>query len=170
MRKSLSPKVVVLAVAAAAVMVWQVAGIGVATAQTNITFADEQGRPVGLDAFKGQLLILDFWATWCKPCRDEFPVLDRLQARYGLQGLAVVPVSVDREGQIAVNAFYKRLNIVNLAKYTGSMREIVNAFSLRGLPTTFVFDRDGKEVLRVEGPADWEGAEIDALLTRLLAR
>jgi thiol-disulfide isomerase/thioredoxin len=184
MRRSLSLAVMVLSAAAAVMTAWQPAGIGFAAAQPiitfadaqgrpvdlDITFADAQGRPVDLDAFKGNVVILDFWATWCKPCRDEFPVLDRLQARLGPEGLIVVAVCVDHQGLPAVDAFYEQLKIVNLAKYTGNMNKIAKAFGLRGLPSTLVLDRDGREVVRIEGAAHLESAEIGTVLTRLLAR
>jgi thiol-disulfide isomerase/thioredoxin len=160
----------VLAAAAAIATASPRAATGFALDQPTVTFADEQGRPVALDDFKGRVVILDVWATWCKPCRDELPVLDRLQARLGLQGLVVVPVSVDRKGLSAVEAFYGQLNIVNLAKYTGNLNEIAKVLAVRGLPSTFLLDRNGTEVARIEGPIDWESAEMDALLTRLLER
>jgi thiol-disulfide isomerase/thioredoxin len=149
--------------------VWQIASTGVATAEPFIAFADAQGRSVGLEAFQGKVVILDFWATWCAPCRVEFPVLDRLQARFESNGLTVVAVNVNREGQTAVDAFYKQFNIVHLAKYTGDMRDITRTFRLHGLPTTIVMDREGNEVSRIDGAADLESEKIDALLTRLLA-
>ncbi len=170
MRKSLSQAIMVLSATVAMITAWQPAGLGLAAAEPVVSFADAQGRPVDLDAFKGNVVILEFWATWCKPCRDEFPVLDRLQARLRSQGLIVVPVSVDHRGLPAVDAFYEQLKIINLAKYTGNMNEIAKAFGLRGLPSTFVLDRDGREVLRIEGAAHWESAEIGTVLTTLLAR
>jgi thiol-disulfide isomerase/thioredoxin len=168
--RALLHAVVLLSAGAAAVLVFPSARIALAAERPAMSFADAQGRPVGLDAFKGRVVILDFWATWCKPCREEFPVLDRLQARLGARGLAVVAVCVNREGLPAVDAFYDQLGIVNLAKYTGAMNEVAKVFGLRGLPTTLVLDRNGEEVLRLDGSADWEGAEMDALLARLLDR
>jgi thiol-disulfide isomerase/thioredoxin len=167
--KSCLAAVVLSAATSVVAALWQPTWTGIAASQPLVAFADAQGRPVGLDAFKGKVVILDFWATWCAPCRDEFPVLDRLQARFGSKGLVVVAVNVNREGQAAVDAFYKQFNIVNLAKYTGDVRETAKIFGLRGLPSAFVIDRDGNEVSRIEGAADWEGEKIDALLTGLLA-
>jgi thiol-disulfide isomerase/thioredoxin len=162
--------VVLSASAAVIAAAWQIASTGEAAAEPFIAFADAQGRSIGLDAFKGKVVILDFWATWCAPCRVEFPALDRLQARFESKGLTIVAVSVNREGETAVDAFYKQLNIVNLAKYTGDLNQIARTFRLRGLPTTLVIDRDGNEVSRIDGSADWESEEIDALLTRLLTQ
>jgi thiol-disulfide isomerase/thioredoxin len=152
------------------------AAAGLRTAGTTLAaepafqFADAHGRPLDLDAFRGKVVILDFWATWCKPCRDEFPVLDRLQARLGPQGLAVVAVNLNREGIPAVDDFYRQLGLAHLDKYTGQFRQLAKAFALRGLPTRLVLDRDGKQVMRIEGSADWEGAEIATALAGWLAR
>src|SRR5207244_11691114 len=132
---------------------------GLAAPRPEITFADAQGRTIILEAFKGKVVILDFWATWCKPCSEEFPVLDRLQARLGPQGLAVVAICLNPEGLAAVDAVYDQFKIANLAKYTGSLREVTKAFRFYGLPSAIVLDRGGNEVFRIEGPADWQGAK-----------
>jgi thiol-disulfide isomerase/thioredoxin len=133
-----------------------------------IAFADEKGRTVSLAEFRGKVVILDFWATWCGPCQKEFPAFDRLQAKLGKRGLAVVPVSIDLKGLPAVDAFYAKLNILYLSKYIDDTRESAKALGLKGLPSTLVLDREGREVTRVEGPADWESKEVIALLNRLL--
>jgi thiol-disulfide isomerase/thioredoxin len=169
MRRSLALRIVVLSAGAAFATAWQSGGVSAESAQPFIAFVDAQGRPVGLDAFSGKVVVLDVWATWCKPCRDEFPVLDRLQARFGSQDLMVVAVCVNREGLPTADAFYEQLKIRNLAKYTGDLRQVMRALGLRGLQTGFVIDCDGKEVLRIEGATDWEGPKIAELLTRLLA-
>jgi thiol-disulfide isomerase/thioredoxin len=170
MRNSQVQAVMVLLLVAGVLAVQSLSWVGFSAPRPAIGFKDAQGRVVGLDAFDGKVVILDFWATWCKPCRDEFPVLDQLQARLGPRGLIVVAVSIDRGGLAAVNTFYDQLSIVNLAKYTGDFRDITNAFDVHGLPNTFVLDRHGNEVVRFEGPADWEGTEISAILTGLLNR
>ncbi|MGO9985474.1 MAG: TlpA family protein disulfide reductase [Rhodomicrobium sp.] len=133
-----------------------------------ITFADDKGHLVSPDEFRGKVVLLDFWATWCGPCREEFPAFDRLQAKLGGRGLAVVPVSVDLKGLPAVDAFYAKLQIEHLPKYVDDTRESAKALGLHGLPSTLVLDRQGREVTRVEGPAAWESAPVTALLTRLL--
>jgi thiol-disulfide isomerase/thioredoxin len=133
-----------------------------------VSFLDSQGHRVSLDAFKGKVVVLDFWATWCQPCREEFPALDRLQGRLGPQGVVVLAVSVDRKGMPAVDKFYDTLKVANLSKYLDDSQEMANSMGIRGLPTTLVINRQGLEVARVEGPAVWDGPEMAAVLEALL--
>jgi len=133
-----------------------------------VKFIDGQGRRVSLDAFKGKVVVLDFWATWCQPCREEFPALDRLQGRLGAQGVVVLAVSVDRKGMPAVDKFYTDLKVANLGKYLDDTQEMMTSMGVRGLPTTLVIDRQGLEVARVEGPAAWDSPEVAAVLESML--
>ena len=134
----------------------------------SISFTDDSGKPVTLDRFKGKVVVLDYWATWCEPCRAEFPALDQLQERLGPAGVEVVPVSIDRGGRAAVDPFYATLKIAHLAKYLDPKADSVAALHLRGVPTALILDRDGREVARLEGVAAWNGPEMDALFSRLL--
>ena len=127
------------------------------------TVADPQGRSLDLEALRGKVVMLHFWATWCAPCRKEFPVLDRLQARWGAQGFVIVPVCLACTGFPAIDAFYRQLEIANLAKYTGDLDSLAKEFSFSGLPRTFVLDRDGKEGFPVKDPGDWEGSDGEKL-------
>jgi thiol-disulfide isomerase/thioredoxin len=131
-------------------------------------FTDAAGHTLTLDAFAGKVVLLDFWATWCKPCRDEFPVFDRLQAQLGPKGLVVVPVSIDLKGMAAVDAFYAETGVTRLAKYSDSSREAAKAAGFAGLPSALLIDRHGREAARIEGAADWESDRIAAILSRLL--
>lgn len=134
----------------------------------ELTFGDQDGRPLTLGDFQGKVVVLDYWATWCAPCRAEFPELDRLQERLAGQGLAVVPVSLDRGGRRSVDKFYDEMHVAHLGKYLDPANANVQALGLRGLPTTLIIDRQGREVARVEGGAAWEGPEIGQLLEALL--
>jgi thiol-disulfide isomerase/thioredoxin len=133
-----------------------------------LTFTDGEGRPLALDAFKGKVVVLDYWATWCTPCRTEFPALDRLQERLGSRGVQVVAVSLDRNGVKSVDGFYHDLAIGHLAKYLDPTWASAHAVGVEGLPTALVIDRQGREVARAEGPVDWDGAPVTAFLERLL--
>ena len=134
----------------------------------EIAFADQDGHPVRLDAFKGKVVLLDYWASWCAPCRVEFPALDRLQDRLGPLGLTVLAVSLDRGGRSAVDKFYDEVHVAHLAKYLDPHGDGARSLGLRGLPTTLVIDRRGRQVAHVEGIAAWDGPEAAALLDGLL--
>jgi thiol-disulfide isomerase/thioredoxin len=129
---------------------------------------DDNGNRVAGDAFKGKVMVLDYWATWCAPCRSEFPALDRLQDRLGPKGLLVVPVSLDRDGRQRVDAFYDELHVTHLAKYLDPKWASAQVLGVQGLPTVLVVDRQGREVARAEGPVDWDGSQVAEILERLL--
>jgi thiol-disulfide isomerase/thioredoxin len=133
-----------------------------------IVFEDENGAKVDLSAFRGKVVLLNFWATWCQPCRNEMPSFDRLQSHLGSRGLAVVPVSIDLKGMPAVDDFYRELNIEHLPKYVDDTRESAKALGLMGIPGTLALDRQGREVFRFEGPLDWNGPAVTVRLDKLL--
>lgn len=139
------------------------ARVSFATPPSVTSVSDAQGRPLDLEVFRGKVVVLHFWAIWCEPCRREFPVLDRLQARWGPQGLVIVPVCLGCRGLPAVDAFYERLGIANLAKYTGNMDAVAKDFDFSDLPRTFVFDRAGNEGFSVHDPGAWEGSDGEKL-------
>jgi len=133
------------------------------------TFTDQDGKTLSLADFKGKVVVLDVWATWCTPCRAEFPRFDRLQAALGEKGLAVVPVSVDLGGRKPVDKFYDDLGVKALSKYLDPGNESAKALGLRGLPTTLIIDREGREIARIEGEAPWDSSETIARFEAMLA-
>lgn len=133
-----------------------------------IAFKDVNGLSTDLSAFRGKVVLLDFWATWCNPCRKEMPSFDRLQARLGARGLVVIPVSIDLKGMPAVEDFYRELGIRNLPKYVDDTRDSAKVIGLMGVPGTLALDRQGREVFRVEGPLEWDGPAVRARLDSLL--
>ncbi|HYH39862.1 MAG TPA: TlpA disulfide reductase family protein [Azospirillum sp.] len=133
-----------------------------------ITLAAPDGGRHGLEAFRGKAVVLDLWATWCLPCRAEFPALDALQARRGAEGVQVVPVSLDRKGWPAVDKFYADIGVTHLPRYLDEDRTLSEALGAKALPTTLILDRQGREVARVVGPLEWDGAQADELLARAL--
>ena len=169
MKKLLAASAVVAAVAgfAALVLCPRLATID-RKAPPAIVFQDEKGANVDLSAFRGNVVLLNFWATWCQPCRNEMPSFDRLQARLGSRGLVVVPVSIDLRGMPAVDDFYRELKIEHLPKYVDDTRESAKALGLMGIPATLALDRQGREVFRFEGPLDWNGPAVTARLDKLL--
>ncbi len=135
-----------------------------------ISFVDEQGQTHRLSDYKGKVVVLNIWATWCVPCRTEMPTLDRLQAALGDEGFAVVPLSVDRGGLDLVNKFFAEIHISHLGKYIDTSGQAVRSVGAIGLPTTLIIDRRGNEVGRVVGPAEWDAPEVVTLLGSLLAK
>lgn len=133
-----------------------------------VQFTNEHGRPRSLADFRGKVVVLNLWATWCVPCRREMPALDRLQATLGGVDLEVVPLSVDRGGLEIVRKFYSEVNIRSLAVYTDSSGQVLRAAGAIGLPTTLIIDRAGQEVGRALGPAEWDSPEIAATLRAVM--
>ncbi len=131
-------------------------------------FAALDGARVRLADFKGRVVLLNFWATWCAPCILEMPSLDRLQAALGDRGLAVLAVSIDRGGAKVIRPFAKRLGLEHLGLYHDDKGALFKAFGVTGLPTTFLIDRQGGVVGVYPGPAEWDGPEARVLIEHYL--
>jgi thiol-disulfide isomerase/thioredoxin len=123
----------------------------------DLAFTDREGRPVRLTDMRGKVVVLNLWATWCAPCVREMPALDRLQALVGGPDAEIVALSLDRGGMAQVGPFFERLGLANLAIYLDPPSEAMKAFRPRGLPTTIIVGRDGRELGRVEGELAWDG-------------
>jgi thiol-disulfide isomerase/thioredoxin len=122
-------------------------------------FLDAEERETSLRAFRGRLVLLNFWATWCAPCIREMPSLDRLQAKLGGEGLAVVAVSEDFKGREVVVPFFERLGLEALDTYLDPDGTLAAAVGVAGLPTTLLIDREGRVIGGLEGPAEWDSDE-----------
>jgi len=131
-------------------------------------FQDKMGQAVSLDSFKGKVVVLNFWATWCPPCVAEMPALDRLQSEMGGDDFAVVAVSTDRQGIKKSAPFYRRAGIKNLALYNDTRGGLLDAFHGKNLPITVVLDREGRVVGRIEGAAQWDSSQAKALIAHYL--
>jgi thiol-disulfide isomerase/thioredoxin len=131
-------------------------------------FADGDGNQVSLADFRGKVVLLNFWATWCIPCLQEMPALDRLQAALGDAGLEVVALSQDRDGVPAVVRFYEKYDFGNLGVYVDPKAAVAGAFKVNVLPTTIIIDRDGNAVGQLVGDAEWDAPEAQALIRHYL--
>jgi thiol-disulfide isomerase/thioredoxin len=129
-----------------------------------LPFADGEGKAIDLDAFRGKVVLLNIWATWCGPCRKEMPTLDRLQAALGGPDFQVVALSIDRAGLEPVRKFYAEIGIRNLALYIDSSGKAAITLNAFGLPATLLIDRQGRELGRLIGPAEWDTPEMIAFL------
>jgi thiol-disulfide isomerase/thioredoxin len=135
----------------------------------EIGFADSAGKSLSLADFRGRIVLVNLWATWCEPCIREMPSLDRLRAALPDRDLAIALVSQDRGGDKVVAPFFAKLGI-KLETYLDPKSTVGHAFEVRGLPTTILVDREGRELGRAEGALDWDSAPAQALLRWYVAR
>lgn len=130
----------------------------------ELRFTDGEGRSLSLQDLRGKPILLNIWATWCIPCREEMPALDRLQAELGASQLLVLPLSIDRQGLPVVKKFYEELGLTSLGIYIDQSRKAASELNVVGVPTTLLIDRDGREIARKIGPEEWDSPEIVALI------
>ena len=133
-------------------------------------FIDGEGRELTLEDFRGRVVLLNVWATWCVPCREEMPTLDRLQARLGGDDFHVLPLSIDRAGLGPVRRFYEEIGIRHLGMYLAEDLRAMLALGAIGLPTTILIDRDGRKIARLVGPAEWDSPEAVAQFQSIISQ
>lgn len=134
----------------------------------EISFEDGTGSSLTLADFDGKQILLNIWATWCGPCREEMPTLDALQAELGGTDFEVVALSIDRKGIEVVNEFYQEVGIEHLAPYVDPTGMASANLGAVGIPTTFLLDRQGREIGRLVGEAEWDTPEMIEFLTETL--
>jgi len=133
-------------------------------------FLAGNGTEVKLGDFKGRVLLVNFWATWCAPCIRELPTLDRLQAELGGEGLLVLAVSQDRGGAAVAGPFLEKHDIRTLGLFLDPKMRLGRELAVRALPWTFLIDREGQIVGELPGYAEWDSAEAIELIRRYLAQ
>jgi thiol-disulfide isomerase/thioredoxin len=134
----------------------------------DVSFNDEAGAKTTLAAFKGRVILLNLWATWCLPCRHEMPSLDRLQKEMGSDQFEVLALSLDRAGKDAARKFFNEIKIEHLKLYIDPTMKAGNGLRAVGMPTTILIGKDGKELGRLPGPAEWDSAAAKALIAEAL--
>ena len=126
----------------------------------NITFLDSKEKIIELNDYNGYLVMLNFWATWCAPCKEEMPSLDDLQLDDKLSNLKIFPINIGQEDISKSEFFFKELNIKNLNIYFDAPITLAKKFSLRGVPTTILFNKQGKEFARIIGSIDFQNEKF----------
>ncbi len=126
----------------------------------ELRFEDAAGKPHTLADFRGKLVLLNVWATWCAPCREEMPALDRLQAQLGGPGFEVVALSVDQQGPQIARRFLGEIGVRALALYIDPSASAAFKLDTPGLPVSLLLDRNGREIGRHLGPAKWDSPQV----------
>ncbi len=135
-----------------------------------LRFADGAGNSTNLADFRGRMVLLNVWATWCTPCREEMPALDRLQARLGGPDFEVVALSIDQGDESVVRNFFREVGIKWLKPYRDEYRGTATAVGLTAVPLTLLVDREGREIMRKLGAAAWDDPKLIAQLEAQLDR
>ncbi len=139
------------------------------TPAPGFAFLDPDGGKKTLKDFAGHPLLVNLWATWCTPCVAEMPTLDRVAASYGPKGLSVLTISQDNQGLKAAQPFFAKHKLPHLKAWADPDNEFGFTYATGLLPTTVIYDKHGKEMVRVIGAMDWEGAEAKALIEAAIA-
>jgi thiol-disulfide isomerase/thioredoxin len=135
----------------------------------TVDFVDGEGKPRTLADFKGKVVLLNVWATWCGPCREEMSTLDRLQAQLGGADFQVLALSVDQDGAQIVRDFYAEIGIQHLELYIDENAQANRRLNAFGLPVTLLLDRQGRELGRKLGAAEWDSPEVIEYLREVIA-
>ena len=122
----------------------------------NVIFLDDTEEEINLQKLDSQLIILNFWATWCEPCKEEMPSLNRLQANKKIKNLKIYPINIGKENLNKVNIFFAELGIDNLKPYFDNPSTLAKTFSLRGVPTSILLNSKGEEFARIIGSINFD--------------
>ena len=126
----------------------------------NVIFLDKKDEKINIKNFRGNLVILNFWATWCEPCKEEMPSLDRLQINPELSNLKIFPINISKENFEKVDIFFKDLDIKNFEPYFDAPITLAKTFSLRGVPTSILLNKNGEEFARIMGSIDFDNIKF----------
>ena len=121
----------------------------------GLTFLDHRNNQLNLSDYKGNLILLNFWATWCAPCKEEMPSLDKLLTDKNLDNLKIFPINVGKDNLKKASKFFEDLDIKNLKIYFDNPKTLAKTFQLRGVPTTILINKDGLEFARIMGSIDF---------------
>jgi len=134
----------------------------------EVRFQDANGAEKSLADWRGKVVLVNLWATWCAPCRKEMPALDRLQKELGWPKFEVVAISVDRTGLAGARKFLDETKVENLALYADPTTRLSSLLKAVGLPITVLLDGQGREIGRLVGPAEWDSDDAKRLIRAVM--
>ena len=132
----------------------------------DLSFLDADKKQVNLDDYRGKLVLLNFWASWCAPCKEEMPSLDSLQSNKNLNNLQIFPINVGQDNEKKAKDFFEQLDIQNLNIYFDTTITLAKKFQLRGIPTSILISKDGYEFARIIGSIDFENQKFIKWLSK----
>jgi len=135
----------------------------------DVTYTTADGSDARLMDHTGKVLLVNFWATWCAPCRHEMPMLSALQTEFGGDDFQVVTISTGRDNPAKVARFFGDMGITNLPQNRDEGMRMARKMAVLGLPVVLLIDRQGREIARMTGPATWDSADSRALISALIA-
>ncbi len=134
------------------------------------SFITEDGGEATLGDYKGKVVLLNFWATWCAPCRHEMPMLSALQAELGGDDFEVVTLATGRNMVPAMQKFFNEIDVTNLPLHRDPKQAVAREMAVFGLPATIIMDREGREIARLQGDADWSSENARAILLAVIGQ
>lgn len=137
-------------------------------ASSSEVFLSETGAEMTLADYQGQYVVLNFWATWCAPCRKEMPQLSDLQDTLGGDAMQVVTIATGRNPRPAMERFFEEIGVDNLPLHTDARQSLARSLGVLGLPVTIILDPDGQEIARMQGEADWSSDSAFAIMRALI--
>ncbi len=132
----------------------------------SLMFLDDQNNQVDISQYKGKLILLNFWATWCAPCKEEMPSLNSLQTKDQLNNLKIFPINIGQDDPKKALIFFEDLKINNLKPYFDSPVTLAKKFQLRGIPTSIIINQEGEEFARIIGSIDFEDKKFVEWLSK----
>ena len=134
----------------------------------DFVLADKDGLSVSLKGLKGRVVLLHVWATWCKPCKEEFPLFDKLYREFNGKGLVLLPVAIDPKiSQAEIDSFARSLG-GSFPVYLANRGSITDRYWTWGVPVTYFIDKKGRMAGRATGPRDWGSKEIEEIIKALM--
>ncbi len=131
------------------------------------TFTDPSGGTFSLSGFEGKHVLVNFWATWCAPCRKEMPMLSEIQEEFGGDAFEVVTIATGRNPLPAIDSFFAEIGVNNLPRYLDPQSTLARDMAILGLPITLILDPEGREIARMRGDAEWNSESAKAIIAAL---
>lgn len=138
-------------------------------ATSDATFErEDDGAPMTLANFEGKVVLVNFWATWCAPCRKEMPMLNALQKEFGGEDFQVLTIATGRNSPEGIKRFFEEAGVDSLPRHQDPKQKLASQMGVFGLPITVLLDREGREIARLQGDAEWDSESARAIIAALI--